>query len=125
MEQSADYYFKIATKKLQQANEELFKNGNTLNKKNVCQNAHAAIENYLKGFLVFHQTKLVENNSIAQLFEQCLLIDIHLQKIDMKEVICRHSDSLFMKCEELETITACFEAADNIDTYFRRINILN
>ncbi|MDP2088021.1 MAG: HEPN domain-containing protein [Flavobacteriaceae bacterium] len=125
MEQSADHYFKIAAKKLQEANEELFRNGNdSVDKKLVCQNAHMAIENYLKGFLAFHETSPT-NNSIAQLFEQCVAIDIHLQKIEMKNVICKHNDALFLKCEEIEAITACFEAADNIDTYFRRINILN
>ena len=43
----------------------------------------------------------------------------------MKDVICKQNDALFLKCDEIEAITACFEAADNIDTYFRRINILN
>ena len=125
MEQSTDQYFKIATKKLQEANEELFRNGNnSVNKKLVCQNAHLAIENYLKGFLAFHQTTAT-TNSIAQLYEQCVAIDIHLQKIEMKDVICKQNDALFLKCDEIEAITACFEAADNIDTYFRRINILN
>lgn len=125
MEQSANHYFKIATKKLQEANEELFRNGSiSIDKKSVCLNAHLAIENYLKGFLVFHKKNPIYD-SIALLYEQCVAIDIHLQKIDIKDVICRHSDSLFLKCEEVEDITACFEAADNIDTYFRRINILN
>ncbi|HEX5743211.1 MAG TPA: hypothetical protein VFY09_04860 [Flavobacteriaceae bacterium] len=125
MEQSANHYFKIATKKLQLANEELFRNGNSVDKKLVCLNTHTAIENYFKGFLVFHEIEPIDS-SLSNLYEQCVAIDIHLQKIEIKDVICRHSNySLFSKCEELEAITACFEAADNIDTYFRRINILN
>jgi HEPN domain-containing protein len=125
MEQSANHYFKIATKKLQLANEELFRNGNSVDKKQVCLNAHTAIENYFKGFLAFHEIEPIDS-SLSNLYEQCVAIDIHLQKIEIKDVICRHSNySLFSKCEELDAITACFEAADNIDTYFRRINILN
>lgn len=125
MKQSANHYFNIATKKLQEANEELFRNGNSVNKKLVCQNAHVAIENYLKGFLAFHETEPIESSTLLNLFEQCVEIDIHLQKIEIKNIICKNNDALFLKCEEIETITACFEAADNIDTYFRRINILN
>ena len=109
----------------QEANEELFRNGNSVDKKQVCINAHTAIENYFKGFLVYHEIEPI-NNSLSSLFEQCVAIDIHLQKIEIKDVICSNSNySLFTKCEELAAITACFEAADNIDTYFRRINILN
>ncbi|MDO9262273.1 MAG: hypothetical protein Q7U08_10055, partial [Flavobacteriaceae bacterium] len=75
-------------------------------------------------FLAFHKINPI-NNSLSQLFEQCVAIDVHLQKIEMKDVICKHNDALFLKCEEIDAITACFEAADNIDTYLRRINILN
>lgn len=126
MKETADHYFKIATKKLQEANEELYRNGNTVNKMFVCKNTHAAIENYLLGFLTFHNsTDFNKEDSINQLYEKCVLIDIHLQKIDIKNVFCRQVDSLFLKCDDQDTITACFETADNIDTYFRRIKILN
>ncbi|MBS3992562.1 MAG: hypothetical protein KGZ87_02480 [Bacteroidetes bacterium] len=126
MKKTADYYFKIAAKKLQEANEELFKNGNSVDKILVCKNTHTAIENYLLGFLTFHNSTDFKNeDSIDQLYDKCVLIDIHLQKIDIKNVICRKVDSLFLKCDDQDTITACFETADNIDTYFRRIKILN
>lgn len=126
MKNTADHYFKIAAKKLQEANEELYRNGDTVNKTFVCKNTHAAIENYLLGFLTFHNsTDFNKEDSIDQLYEKCILIDIHMQKIDIKNVICRQVDSLFLKCDDQETITACFETADNIDTYFRRIKILN
>lgn len=126
MEKTADHYFKIAAKKLQEANEELFRNGNSVNKIFVCKNTHAAIENYLLGFLIFHKaTDINKEDSIDQLYEKCVSINVHLQKIDIKNVICRKVDTLFLKCDDQESITACFETADNIDTYFRRIKILN
>lgn len=123
MEPSANYYFKIASEKLMEANEELFKNGDGFNKKSVCKNTHIALENYLKGFLVYHQVA-PKDESLELMFEQCVLIDEHFRKIEFRNVICRNDSSLFLKCEEINHITNCFDTVDNIDTYFRRINIL-
>jgi hypothetical protein len=124
MEPSANHYFNIASQKLSEANEELFQNGDGFNKSFVCKNTHIALKNFLKGFLVYHNITPIEE-SLEQMFEQCVLIDVYFSKIDFKNVICRKDDTLFLKCEDPRHITDCFETADNIDTYFRRIKILN
>ncbi|SFS29745.1 HEPN domain-containing protein [Lutibacter maritimus] len=124
MNDRSEAFFKEATKKLNEAKNELFKPAEDFVSYSVCKNSQFAIENYLKGYLVSHNAKLEGNETIASLFDKCVAIDKDFSKIDLSAIGCKNHPIDSRYCSEINSVSACFDAADSIDTYLKKTKVL-
>lgn len=124
MTSRSEAFFNEANKKLKTAKEELFKPAEDMVSYSVCKNSQFAVENFLKGFLSMHNVELQPNETIGSLYEKCLAIDNNFKTIEVGAISCKNHAIDSRYCSELNTVSACFDTADNIDTYLRKIKIL-
>jgi len=123
MNPRSEAFFKEATKKLKIAKEELFKPSEDIVSYSVCKNAQYAIENYLKGYLSKNDVGLDSNETIATLYNKCLSIDKNFKIVEMGAISCKGHIIDSRYCSEINTVSACFDTADSIDTYLRKNKI--
>lgn len=124
MNSRSEAFFKEAIKKLHIAKNELFKPSEDIVTYSVCKNAQFAIENYLKGYLTKNGIELERNETIATLYDKCLKSDENFKTIEMSALGCRNHVIDSRYCSEINSVSACFDTADNIDTYLRKNNVL-
>jgi len=124
MKSRSDAFLKEAIKKLQIAKEEMFKPAEDIVSYSVCKNSQFAIENFLKGFLTKNKVKLQPNETIATLYSKCVGIDNNFKAIEMSAIGCKNHTIDSRYCSEINTVSACYDTADNIDTYLRKNEIL-
>ncbi|HEY9168120.1 MAG TPA: HEPN domain-containing protein [Lutibacter sp.] len=124
MKSRSEAYFKEAEKKLKSAKEELFKPAEDIVSYSVCKNAQFAIENFLKGYLTKNNIELQPNETIASLYDKCASIDKHFKSIDLNAIGCKNHAIDSRYCSEINSVSACFDTADNIDTYLRKNKIV-
>ena len=124
MSSRSNAFFKEATKNLNFAKEELLKPAEDIVSFSVCKNSQFAIENYLKGFLVKNNIEFDVNANIAVLYEKCLNIDERFKNIDLNAIGCRNHAIDSRYCTEINSISACFDVADEIDTYLKKRDLL-
>ncbi|WP_457617277.1 HEPN domain-containing protein [Lutibacter sp.] len=124
MESRSELFFKEAEKKLTIAKEELFKPAEDIVSYSVCKNSQFAIENFLKGFLIKNEVKLDKKETIATLYEKCIAVDKGFKDVEMSAIGCRNHTIDSRYCSEINSVSACFDTADNLDTFLRRSKIL-
>lgn len=124
MKSRSEAFFKEASKKLKTAKEELFKPAEDIVSYSVCKNAQFAIENFLKGYLTKNNIELQPDETIASLYEKCVGIDKNFNTIDLSAIGCKNNAIDSRYCSEINSVSACFDTADNIDTYLRKNKIL-
>lgn len=124
MKSRSEAFYKEATKKLSQAKEEFFKPVEDIVSYSVCKNSQFAIENYFKGFLTQNNVALETNETIASLFEKCVAIDKKFEEIELSAIGCKNHAIDSRYCSELNSVSACFDTADTIDTYLRKNNCI-
>lgn len=124
MNNRSEAFFKEATKKLNEAKAELFKPAEDFVSYSVCKNSQFAIENYIKGYLISHKVKLDGNETIAILYDKCLSIDKNFSTIDLSAIGCKNHPIDSRYCTEINSVSACFDTADSIDTYLKKNKVL-
>ena len=124
MKSRSSAFFNEATKNLQLAKNELFKPSEDIVTYSICKNAQFAIENYLKGFLIKNEVEIDLSDTIAILYDKCIAIDKNFNNIDINTIGCKDHAIDSRYCSEINSVSACFDTADNIDTYLRKISIL-
>ncbi len=124
MKSRSEAFFKEAEKKLKSAKEELFKPAEDIVSYSVCKNAQFAIENFLKGFLTKNNIEIQPNETIASLYDKCIIIDKNFSSVDLNAIGCKNHSIDSRYCSDINTVSACFDTADSIDTYFRKNNIV-
>lgn len=124
MKSRSEAFFKEAEKKLKIAKEELLKPSEDIVSYSVCKNSQFAIENYLKGYLTKHNVKLQPNETIETLYNKCVEVDKNFKTVEMSAIACKNHTIDSRYCSELNTVSACFDTADTIDTYFRKNKVL-
>lgn len=124
MKARSEAFFKEASKKLKLAKEELFKPAEDIVSYSVCKNAQFAIENFLKGYLTKSNIELEPNETINSLYEKCVSIDKNFKTIDLNAIGCKNHAIDSRYCSEINTVSACFDTADSIDTYLRKNKIV-
>ena len=124
MKSRSSAFFNEATKNLQLAKNELFKPSEDIVTYSICKNAQFAIENYLKGFLIKNEVEIALSDTIATLYDKCIAIDKNFKNIDINTIGCKDHAIDSRYCSEINSVSACFDTADNIDTYLRKISIL-
>ena len=124
MKSRSEAFFKEASKKLKSAKEELFKPAEDIVSYSVCKNAQFAIENFLKGYLTSNNIDLEQNETIASLYDKCISIDKNFSSIDLSAIGCKNHAIDSRYCSEINSVSACFDTADNIDTYLRKNKVV-
>jgi alpha-glucosidase (family GH31 glycosyl hydrolase) len=124
MKSRSDAFLKEAANKFKIAKEEMFKPAEDIVSYSVCKNSQFAIENFLKGYLTKKEVKLQANETIASLYNKCIAIDKNFKTIEMGAIGCKNHAIDSRYCSEVNSVSACFETADNIDTYLRKNNIV-
>lgn len=124
MDNRSSAFFKEATKKLEAAKEELFKPEEDMVSYSVCKNSQFAIENFLKGYLINHEVEIEMDETIQSLYEKCLQVNEDFKQIELKSMGCRTHQIDSRYCSEIESVSACFDAADNLDTYLKKIKLI-
>lgn len=124
MKSRSEVFFKEATKNLQLAKNELFKPSEDIVTYSICKSSQFAIENYLRGFLIKNGVKLSREETIATLYNKCLAIDEDFKNIDINAFGCKDHAIDSRYCSEINSVSACFDTADSIDTYLRKKRIL-
>ena len=117
-------FLKEAEKKLKTAKEEMFKPAEDIVSYSVCKNSQFAIENFLKGYLAKNEVTLQSNETINSLYTKCIAIDKNFKTIDMNAIGCKNHAIDTRYCSEINSVSACFDTADNIDTYLRKNKII-
>jgi len=124
MKSRSEAFFTEATKNLQLAKKELFKPSEDIVTYSICKNSQFAIENYLKGFLTKNNAKIEQEETISTLYNKCIAIDKNFKNIEMNAIGCKNHAIDSRYCSEINSVSACFDTADNVDTYLKKIKIL-
>lgn len=124
MESRSQAFFKEGEKKLQIAKEELLKPAEDIVSFSVCKNSQFAVENFLKGVLVKNNIEIIPEDTIGSLYNKCLQVDTNFKDIEMGVIGCKDSAIDSRYCSEINSVSACFDTADSIDTYLRKRKLL-
>lgn len=124
MKTKANKLFDEAIEKLNEASEELFRPKEDVVTYAICKNAQFAIKNYLKGFLLKNDIDPSNYKTIESLYEQCKMINVKFEEIDLSSFSCKSFEIDSRYCNELSKVSNCFDIADNLDTFFRREKII-
>ncbi|MDP3313923.1 hypothetical protein [Lutibacter sp.] len=124
MKSRSSAFFNEATKRLNLAKEELFKPAEDIVSYSVCKNSQFAIENYLKGFLLKNNSTIEASDTIAILYDKCLAIDKGFKMIEINTIGCKNHTIDSRYCSEINSVSACFDTADNIDTYLKKSKVI-
>lgn len=125
MKTKANNLFDEAIEKLNEASEELFRPEEDVVTYAICKNAQFAIENYLKGFLLNNDVDPSNYKTIESLYNQCKMINVKFEEIDISGVGCKSYEIDSRYCNEVSKVSNCFDIADNLDTFFRREKIIS
>lgn len=124
MKERAGIFFDYAIKKLNEANEELFRPEEDMVTYTVCKNSQFAIESYLKGYLLQNGIDIANFETIESLYEQCVKINKEFEKIDLSEFECKAHKLDSRYCNEVSKVSNCFDVADSLDTFLRKEKII-
>ena len=124
MSERSKAFLNEASKNLEFAKGELLKPVEDLVSFSVCKNSQYAIENFLKGFLVKNDVEIEMNDTIGSLYEKCIKVDSNFKNIEIKAISCKDSAIDDRYCTKIDKISSCLDAADNIDTYLRKKDLL-
>ncbi|UMB60723.1 HEPN domain-containing protein [Lutibacter sp. A80] len=124
MKSRSKAFFKEATKNLQLAKNEMFKPAEDIVTYSICKNAQFAIENYLRGYLIKNEVEVTSNETISSLYNKCVSVDENFKNIDINAIGCKDHAIDSRYCSEINSVSACFDTADSIDTYLRKIDAL-
>ncbi len=124
METKAKKLFKDASKKLNEANKELYRPKEDVVSYVVCKNSQFAIENYLKGFLLKNDINPDEYKTIDSLYKQCVIINKDFEKVNLSDFNCKSQNVDTRYCNEVSKVSNCFDVANSLDTFLREQKII-
>jgi HEPN domain-containing protein len=124
MDDKAKSHFNKAQNNLKGANEELFKPEEDVVSYLVCKNSQYAIENYLKGYLTLRGYETHENETMESLLDRCKSLNSSFNEINLNIIDCRAHKIDSKYCQDLNKVSSCFDTADSLDTFLRKLKIL-
>lgn len=125
MNDKAKKLFDDAIKKLNEANEELFRPEEDIVSYVVCKNSQFAVENYLKGFLLQNGVDSINLKTIDSLYEKCKSINKNFEKVNLSDFECKSYKMDSRYCNDVSKVSNCFDIADSLDTFLRKEQIIN
>jgi HEPN domain-containing protein len=124
MEDRSRAFYNEAQNKLEIAKEELFKPVEDMVSYSICKNSQFAIENFLKGYLSDKNIALDTNETIGSLLKKCIAVDKDFEKVEMSAIGCQNHAIDSRYCSELNSVSACFDTADSLDTFLRKKKVI-
>ncbi len=124
MKEKSNLHFEKAKENLKNADNELFKPEEDVVSYLVCKNSQKAIENYLKGYLTSRGFETHDNETIDHLLDRCKSLDPKFNKVDIHAIDCRAHKIDSSYCEDVNKVKSCFNAADGLDTFLRKLKII-
>lgn len=124
MENDADKFLLNAVKKLNDANQELYRPEEDMVTYLVCKNSQMAIENYLKGYLLKYDVNTSKSNTIESLYEQCKLINKRFEKVNLSGFDCKSVNTESRFCNDVSKVSKCFDIANSLDTFLKQEKII-
>lgn len=124
MELRSQAFLKEAEKRLKIAKNEMFKPAEDIVSYSVCKNSQFAIENFLKGFLTNKKVELQRDETIESLYEKCIAADKDFKSVEMRAIGCKNHTIDSRYCSEINSVNACYDTADSIDTYLRKNKVI-
>jgi HEPN domain-containing protein len=124
MNDKAKQHFQKAKEQLNVANEELFKPKEDVVSYLVCKSSQHAIENYLKGYLSQRGFKTSENETMEGLLNRCKSLDPKFKPVNLEAIECKAHKIDSKYCQSVKRVTACYETADGLDTFLRKLNLI-
>lgn len=124
METKAKILFDDALTKLQRANEELYRPEEDVVSYSACKNAQNAIESFLKGYLLQSGIDPAPFTTIKSLYENCISHNSQFEKINISALNCSERTIDHKYCNDLEKISHCLEAANNLDNFLKKEKVL-
>lgn len=122
MENNALGFFHDAVNKLREANEELCRPEEDVVSYLVCKNSQAAIEKFLKGFLLSKGMDPQGYKNISSLFTQCVAINPAFENLDLSDFTCRSSSLDTRSCGTTDKVSRCYQIAENLESIMRKEN---
>lgn len=122
--QRAKVFISQGQRNLNLAKNELLKPQKNVLLYSVCKNSQFSIENYLKGYLMNHAVQVENDLSIEELLTRCIRIDPRFENIDLNDIECKKHKIDSRYCTDYETVCKCYDTADTLDTFFRKINLV-
>ncbi len=124
MDEKAKIHFNTAKENLKDANEELFKPEEDVVSYLVCKNSQQAIENYLKGYLSLRGFETNKEETLQNLLDRCKSLDSKFNQVDIETIDCKAHKMDSRYCQSVSKVSSCFDAADNLDTFLRKLKII-
>ena len=125
MDKKHKSHFNKAKEQLHIANEELFKPKEDVVTYLVCKNSQHAIENNLKGYLTLRGFETHENESLEGLLNRCVSLNPKFKNIDLNAIDCKATKIDSRYCNEVSKVSTCFETADSLDTFLKRLKVID
>ena len=124
METKAKQLFKDASKKLDEANNELCRPEEDVVSYLVCKNSQYVIENYLKGFLLKNDVDPNKYETVDSLYKQCIIINKDFEKVDLSAFNCKSQNMDTAYCDDVSKVSTCYDIANSLDTFLREQKII-
>ncbi len=124
MDKFKKIHLDTAQEKLKTANEELFKPKEDVVTYLVCKNSQYAIIAFLKGYLNHRGFATDDDETIEGLANRCIALDPKFKKIDLNVIDCKTFKTDSRYCSDVDKVSSCFDAADNLDTLLRKLKVI-
>ena len=115
--------FDEAIKKLNEADHELSRPEEDVVSYLVCRNAQAAIENFLKGYLLQNGIEPDNSKNIQGLYEQCMGVNPRFKQVDLSEFKCKAYKPDSRACNDTEKVSNCLNIAGDLNHFFKKEKI--
>ncbi len=124
MSQKSNKHFNKAKENLKIANEGLFKPEEDVVTYLVCKNSQYAIENNLKGFLTLRGFETHDHETLEGLLKRCIALDTKFKNIDLQTIDCKAHQIDSTYCDDVYKVSSCYKAADNLDTFLKKLKVI-
>ncbi len=125
METLANRYFEIAVEKMKEANRELYRPEEDVVSFLVCKNAQMAVQNYLRGYLLRSGIETKKEDTLDDLYSQCVNLNKNFHQVDLKGFNCQYENMKAKYCNGVEKVSRCFEIANRLDTFLRKEKVIH
>lgn len=120
METKARGLFKEAFQKLEAAGEELCRPEEDVVSFLVCKHSQAAIENFLKGYLLKNDIDPEDYSNISGLYNKCLELNSNFSEIDLSNFTCKSYAPDSRSCTSISKVSGCFDIAGNLNSFLKK-----
>ena len=85
---------------------------------------HYDVKLVLKGYLTLRGFETNGNETLQSLLDRCKSLDNKFNQVDIELIDCRANKIDSRYCQDINKVTSCFDTADNLDTFLRRLKII-